>query len=269
MLTLLQHDAHAHPVVLDDPDHPAVIGGGKDKKQSKKNKKRKRKKGDDTGSLAAPHPVTPLDYFPEEELDRAKDMIEKEMASVLQEKKVAIISRDNASFRNEDDIQDKLMRENNTTSMKAASDQIYVDEDSRRGWITSEGTKNDQCASLRTEYHAVKDAATALRKRADKLESKLSVKNGGYAKRADAAREATLQSFAELRHSKIEEEVYSTLMSYESRGITSRLDVLQEEIGRLEKDEAVAQKRYGDLLHEKHRLHAKIRQRQKQTDAEG
>jgi hypothetical protein len=50
-------------------------------------------------------------------------------------------------------------------------------------------------------------------------ESKLSVMNGGYSKRAgEKFREDILQNFAELQNSRIEESVYRTLQSHEVQG---------------------------------------------------
>lgn len=110
---------------------------------------------------------------------------------------------------------------------------------------------------MRLEFETLQEATLSLRKRNDKAESKLSVKHGGYAKRAASLKHGALQKFAEHQNANIEVDVFNTLRSHEVRGITARIDSLREDIEKLEEDEIVAQKRYGDLLLEKKRLQLK------------
>jgi len=83
------------------------------------------------------------------------------------------------------------------------------------------------------------------------------VKHGGYAKRAESLKHGALHKFAEHQNAMIETDVFNNLRSHEVRGIASRIENLQEEITKLEEDEAVAQKHYSDLLLEKKRLQLK------------
>ena len=107
---------------------------------------------------------------------------------------------------------------------------------------------------MRMEFETLQDATECLRKRNDKLESKLSIKHGGYSKRAEALRHGILHKFAELGNAKIETDVFNSLRCHEVRGSARRIERLREEIAKLEEDETIAQKRYGDLLLEKKRL---------------
>ena len=53
--------------------------------------------------------------------------------------------------------------------------------------------------------------------------------------------------------------MYSLLRSHETRGAANRIEKLEQEIAALEATEAAAQKEYGELLHRKNRLLAKMR----------
>ena len=158
---------------------------------------------------------------------------------------------------NEDSIKDILAAKN----AEVAEQEALAQKFGQQGWQTT-SAGDDDLASLKLEYEALREAANATKKKADKLESKIAIKNGGYIKRAAALQEAAAQTFAETQHAKIEESVYRLLMSHERRGIASRAEKLEKEIAVLEKNEAAAQKRYGDLMQTKHRLLNKIRQKQ-------
>jgi hypothetical protein len=81
--------------------------------------------------------------------------------------------------------------------------------------------------------------------------------NGGYSKRAEKFREDILQNFAELQNARIEESVYRTLQSHEVQGGINRIEGLKEDIAGLRGEEALLQKRYGDLVVEKRRMAVK------------
>ena len=248
MLGLLQHDAFSHPVVVDQ--------GETEGKKSKKKKKRKAAAAEE--AAVVPPPEQPLDYIPEEKLDEAKALLEREAEATLVEKTNELrSSSDMYVSMNEDSIKDILAAKN----AEVAEQEAAIQKFGHQGW-QSTSADGDDLAALRLEYEALRDAANATKKKADKLESKIAIKNGGYIKRAAALQEAAAQTFAETQHAKIEESVYRLLMSHERRGIASRAEKLEKEIAVLEKNEAAAQKRYGDLMHTKHRLLNKIRQKQ-------
>jgi hypothetical protein len=246
MLGLLQHDAFSHPVVVDQ----AEVEG-------KKSKKKKKRKVAEEATLVPP-PEQPLDYIPEEKLDEAKVLLEREAETAFAEKTNELRSSGDAYVSMSDEsIKDALAAKNAEAALQEASAQTFGEQ----GWHSA-ATNGDDLAALKLEYEALREVANATKKKADKLETKIGIKNGGYIKRAAALREAAAQTFAETQHAKIEESVYRLLMSHERRGITSRAEKLEKEIAVLEKSEAAAQKRYGDLMHTKHRLLNKIRQKQ-------
>ena len=126
-----------------------------------------------------------------------------------------------------------------------------------RGWINDASDK-ERIDSLRYEFTTLQEATAVLKKKNDKVSSKLQVMNGGYMKRADKLRDDMLQTHSEIENSKIEESVYKTLQSHETQGGANRIHRLQEEIKELRTAEAVLQKKYGDLVVKKRRLQVSL-----------
>jgi len=249
MLTLLQHDAFHHPVLAAE-DNAMIEKHEKQKKKGKKDKK-KRNEGVSTATVAIrppPTPTQPISPIPEEALDMAIDMLTREKEAIMQEK--AMMTQ--GQFQSDNELKDALSNKTIQESMKGAQEQLCLET----GWTTRPDSfsTEERISSIKLEYQAIHDISKVTSKCADRLESKLMVKNGGYMKRANAIEQATLQSFAELSNSKIEGEVYTMLSLHERRGMMSRIKKLEGEIEELEQIEAASQKQYGELLHEQNRL---------------
>ena len=223
--TLLQHDAHAHPVAP--------------KEENGSNKKKRKRKQEETDRL----PAVELDYIPEESLQSAKSLVQQELDAILEDKIALSVRDEKASSREE--AMEFLSRE---TMQARLPDVVYAES----GWIEPKGD-TDRIESLRLEFASLKEATEALRKKNDKVDSKLGVMTGGYVKRAAGLKQDILQTFAQVQNSRIEESVYSMLRSDEVKGGQLRIERLQKEIGSLRKVEAELQKRYGELLVEKRR----------------
>ena len=219
LLTILRHDAYAFPVIVE----PEADG----------KKKKKRKKVD----MSLP-PETPVDYLPEETLDAAKSLIQAELDNTLNDKVLALVSKGVSKA----DAENILSLTNSFVSQEGAAGLVFAED------------SNNQLELMRMEFEMLQDATESLRKGNDKLEAKLSIKHGGYSKRAEALRHDILNKFAQLGNARIETDVFNSLRSHELRGSASRIESLKEEIAKLEEDETIAQKRYGDLLLEKKRL---------------
>jgi hypothetical protein len=233
LLTLLRHDAHAFPVL---PPPEADIG----------KKKKKRKKVE----MELPA-ETPIDFLTEESLDMAKSLLQAETESMYGEKVLSLVSKG----KSQTEAEAILAFANTNASQQGGAGVVYAETEEGKGWL--EANNVEAVDLMRFEFETLQEATLSLRKRNDKAESKLSVKHGGYAKRADSLKHGALQKFAEHQNAKIEVDVFNTLRSHEVRGITARIDSLREDIEKLEEDEIVAQKRYGDLLLEKKRLQLK------------
>ncbi len=226
MATLINHDARSHPIL---PDKSDPIAAGAEGKGSKKDKKKRKHQ-----QLMEDIPEVLLDYFPEEALENAKQLLAEEFKGVVQEKRELLSSTAGVYYENDDDVINAATAE----TVRASGD--------------------DDVATLQAEYASLQNALKSLTKSCTKLEQKLQIQTGGYAQRSSSIIDSTLHSFAELQHSRIEECVYTRLRSHEVRGVTLRLESLKESVDRLEEEEMAKQTRYGELMHEKNRLLLKL-----------
>jgi pre-mRNA-splicing factor CDC5/CEF1 len=228
MIQLLQHDAHAFPVPYPEMDN--------DKKKTKKRKQ--------ANEVEHNIPLeVPLDMIPENALENAKNLIDMEQSLIVDEKINFLLTSKKASSSSH--AKSMLTNANITASQAGAAEMSY----GPGGWTTTQYSL--EC--LRLELETLQEATASLRRKNDKLESKLAVVNGGYAKRAGKAGDDILKLFADTNNAKIEESVYRTLQSHERRGAVLRVEKLKEEISSLKKNEAVWQKEYGELILERRR----------------
>lgn len=233
MLQILQHDAYKFPVLSS--------GEGEVDKKKKKDKKKKSKSGP---TITAPAPPDkPLELISNEAFLAAQEMLNAEVDDLIQEKR-SLATDLIGSFESDLEMKESLNLQ--TIKSSIANDTMF----------------DEQVDKLQDEFNALAEAIKALRKQNDKMEQKLSIKNGGYVKRCSEFNDTILKNFAEIQNSKIEESVYKNLMGHEQRGMTVRIEKLQDEIQELQSIEARLQKQYGDLSHEKNRHKILIRQKE-------
>ena len=176
---------------------------------------------------AVPAPAVALEVIDLEMLQNARELIEAEAALVLK---------------------DNVNSNGGALPIGSTDDLVFVEGK----WQTAT-SETDRLASLRAQFAALQDATADLRKRNDKLEQKLAVVNGGYAKRAGAVKDEILNTVGALHNSRIEEAVFGQLLRQEASGGSARVDKLQEEVDQLKATEAALQKVYGDLRIERRR----------------
>ena len=232
MATLINHDALSQPIMPDksDPVVAASLSGGKKDKKDKKKRKH-------AAIMKENIPEVSLDYFPEEALDTAKNILAEEFKSIIQEKREILQSTKGVYYEEDDDVLNALTEDTIAAASNNAS----------------------SVTSLQSEYTSLQSATKALTKTCSKLEQKLNIQTGGYTQRSTALIDSTLHSFAELQHSRIEQAVYTRLRAHETKGVSIRLEKLTDEVEQLEKEEMNKQRRYGDLQHEKNRLLLKMK----------
>ena len=246
MATLINHDAHSNPIMPDksDPIVAASLSGGK---KDKKDKKRKH-------AMMENLPEVTLDYFPEEALEVAKNMLAEEYKGVIQEKRDLLQSTKGVYYEEDADVLNAIVDETVAAISDGASGVSFSMENGAVGW----NNKSDKIATLQAEYTALQHANKSLTKTCNKLEQKLHIQTGGYSQRSAALIDSTLHSFAELQHSRIEQSVYTRLRAHETKGVSLRVEKLSDEVEKLEEEEMKKQRRYGELMHEKNRLLLKI-----------
>jgi hypothetical protein len=224
-LTLLRHDAHAFPAKAP----PSFL-------DEKKKKKKSKSKG---GSTTADLPTeTPLDYIREDALTAAKQMIQAELQNTMDEKLQPLL----ASGKSHQEAGEAL-RQATLDARLAAADEVYVG-DGR--WIQK--TEKSQCQSHSIEFDALQEGISALRKRNEKAESKLALLTGGLGKRVESSGSILLQTYGELRNAMIEQAVYENMRAHEEPGSVRRMERLQQNVAKLQEDEARLQGIYQDLL---------------------
>ena len=235
MLQILQHDAYKFPVLSSSENESA-----------KKKKKDKKLKAGPTITAPAP-PEKPLQLISDGDFDVAKELLKAEVDVVIQEKR-SLATDLVGSIESDYEMKESLHLQTIKSSIV-------------------HGTTDDETTDkLQVEFSALMVAIKSFRKQNEKMEQKLSIKNGGYSKRCSAFSESILKNFAEIQHSRIEESVYRNLMGHEQRGMANRIEKLQEEIEELRSIEAKLQKQYGDLMHEKNRHKLLIRQKEQTLD---
>ncbi|CAJ1957022.1 unnamed protein product [Cylindrotheca closterium] len=216
---LMRHDAHAFPV-----NAPSAIG----EKKRKKNVKQ-----------APIPPETPLDPMPEEMLNDAKDLIEAELKQLLERRAQPYLQEGKSMEDAQILLDEEILK---ACGAPQLAKEVFV---AGKGWTNA--TDETKLQSLIDEYDTFQEATSALRKRNEKIESKIIVLAGGYAKRAEALSAEMSNSYGELRNLIIEESVYKGLQVHEEKGAVQRIDRLRADIHRLQKDEPRLQSMYEEL----------------------
>lgn len=233
MNKLIDSDAVQHPLV----DHTSVLKTSKKKGSTKKNNKRRKElEGGAYQEFRNEAKSSPLDIIEQKSIDEARGFLSDETEKLLDEHRAA--SR--CAYHNTQDnsvVDKRLMLFNVIESLEGCASEMH------------------RCiVDYETEFDSIKCSSDMLRKKCDKMDAKLSIHNGGYAKRADGLRDGILQKYAELRHAWIEEIVYERLYKNELIAIEQRMASLKAEVTALAGVESSLQKHYGDLMHERNRL---------------
>lgn len=236
MVKLLQYDAYAHPVCVNDE----VVALSDKSKKGKKKRKRE---------VSSTQPVT-LDYISEEYLDTANELLLEETQRLKDKKRDSMMASKKISADTNsapDDLDIELTQRNVMSSVTGANS-------------SSTNTKNHRLAEYEAEFNLLKELVDSAKSKNDKIEQKLTVLLNGYRKRTDGIRDSIHQRHAEFRHAQIEEAVYQSLFRNEEQAILRRTEKAEAEVKELQVIEAEGQKRYGDLIHERNRLLKRINQ---------
>ena len=201
---LIRYDAWKYPV----KDGGGGGGGGK-----KKDKKGGSKKAAAEAAAAAGK-ANPIENISLQDLEAARSLLEAEATRNLGV---------NAA---------ELSRQTVEKSLAGAEGMVYLGAEI--GWKGGEGgskvTKADMVAALRLEHEAIAEAVAAMVKKSGKIGQKLSIKYGGYEKRARDKREEITAAKKEAENVAIEKAVYERLRGMESVAIPKRIDDLKRDV---------------------------------------
>ncbi|VEU42103.1 unnamed protein product [Pseudo-nitzschia multistriata] len=228
-LTLLKHDAFAFPVETPLP----FLGSGE------KKGKKKKKKQDKTESFVLE--ATHLEPISEAALDAAKELIQLEYDRDLNERSQSLLPSGNTM---DQAMRLVLAEMSNSAKENPSSRDVFVSNK----WKDSREDNALLAESLAQEFETIEEATSALHKRNEKLESKLALLTGGFAKRAKNTSAGILNLHRDMLNACIELGVYKKLSEQEELGAVSRIDRLQLSISKLKEDEERLKSLHNSLL---------------------
>lgn len=230
-----------------------------DRKYSKKGKKGKKGKKEKKRKKVVHDTYVPLPSVSNAALDGARTLLSQEFDTLMAEKIEGVLAV--APTTEVVDPRDILHNTTLKTRENASLNHVYVTQScssstsTNNGWMdqrtSHEDGNNVRIAALRTKARAIRSMSDTIRRRADKMESKLSLTNGGYVKVAENTTSNILKLHHERERASIEQYVYRNMMEREAGGFQRRMQGLEVEVKRLEVAECEMQKKYGDLLHER------------------
>jgi len=224
--TLLKHDAFAFPVEATT----SLLG---DKKGKKKKKKQK-------SPSTVPEERT-LEHIPEKALDNAKEFIKDQCDRDLQDLVQSLLQSGKTTNQAKSFIMHEMLNSAKTSSY---AKEIFV----TNAWKDPKDDNQVLAKSLAQEFDTIEEATSALHKRNEKLESKLALLTGGFAKRAKNTSTGILKVYHGLQNACIETSVFKRLSEQEELGAVSRIDRLRSAIVGLNEDERRLRDVYNSLL---------------------
>jgi pre-mRNA-splicing factor CDC5/CEF1 len=134
-----------------------------------------------------------------------------------------------------------------TWSWASVRESLAFDPD-LRAWMEVGETDNEKRKKgLSTVLDEIRDRMAREAGRVGKTEKKLGVTLGGYQARSGVLSKRLGDAFAELERAQMELQSFSRLEANESAAGPRRLQLLEEEIEKLERRERTLQTRYGEL----------------------
>jgi pre-mRNA-splicing factor CDC5/CEF1 len=233
-LTLLKHDAYAFPVEATSSIIESVSAG------NKKSKKKKKKKKQVKSPSIVPE-ETLLELISEQALDAAKELIRLQYDQDLQDRVQSLSPIGRTTDQAMDMIQQEILECRNIST--AAKERFMTNI-----WKDPKDDSQLMAMSLAQEFETLEEATSTMHKRNEKLESKLALLTGGFAKRAQNTSAGILNLYQDLQNARIETAVYRKLNEREELGAVSRIDRLRSDISRLEEDEDRLKAVYNSFL---------------------
>ncbi|CAI5700865.1 hypothetical protein KXD40_005782 [Peronospora effusa] len=213
MYCMLEHDLAKHPV---------------DDGKSKKNKKRK--KSSSTGAM--PH----LQQFSDTDIERARQMVQIEASlcsanDVWKPKDASILS---AKWK---EVQMRYLSK--------------AESDGKSGvFFQFAASAEDKLRAVQARFAELKETEQFLSKRAQKLDARARVVNGGLYRRLEQGLQTLHKHKSELQNAAIEQACFENLSSLETQALQSRMTRLANDVNSQQLAEVKLQKQYAALLQE-------------------
>ncbi|GMF10570.1 unnamed protein product [Phytophthora lilii] len=214
MYRMLEHDLVKFPV---------------DDGKSKKSKKRKKS----SSSVSVPN----LQQFSDDEMARARQMVQIE----------ASLSGVNDIWKTQDAAAlDEKWKEVQSRYLSKASEESDTGDVSFQ-FATSD---EDKLRALQARFAELKETDQFLTKRAQKLDERARVVNGGFHRRSQQGLELLRGHMSELQNAVIEQACFENLASLETHALQSRMTRLANDVNSQQLIEVKLQKQYAALFQE-------------------
>ncbi|RLN49038.1 hypothetical protein BBJ28_00021061 [Nothophytophthora sp. Chile5] len=214
MYRMLENDLAKYPV-----------GDAKAKKSSKKRKK--------APSAAA---VPQLQQFTDSEMERARQMVQIE---------ASLLGDDTWKSQDAVTLGSKWMEAQARYLGKA-------DGDAKDGGVAFQfaTTMEDKLRAVQAQFGELKEAEQFLTKRAQKLDERVRVVNGGLHRRSEQSLSSLRSQMVELQNAVIEQACFENLSTLETQALKSRMARLANDVNAQQLSEVKLQKQYATLLQE-------------------
>ncbi|ETO85474.1 hypothetical protein F444_00833 [Phytophthora nicotianae P1976] len=215
MYRMLEHDVVKYPV---------------DDGKTKKSKKRKKS----SNAVAVPN----LQEFSDSEMKRARQMVQIE-ASLFGVNDVWKSQDASVLGTKWDEVQARYLSKAEGEGKSGVSFQFSTSDE-------------DKLRAVQARFAELKETEQFLAKRAQKLDERAKVVNGGFYRRAQQGLELLRDQMTELQNTAIEQACFENLSSLETRALETRMARLANEVNSQQLIEVKLQKQYAALVQEQH-----------------
>ncbi|ETI56742.1 hypothetical protein F443_00813 [Phytophthora nicotianae P1569] len=215
MYRMLEHDVVKYPV---------------DDGKTKKSKKRKKS----SNAVAVPN----LQEFSDSEMKRARQMVQIE-ASLFGVNDVWKSQDASVLGTKWDEVQARYLSKAEGEGKSGVSFQFSTSDE-------------DKLRAVQARFAGLKETEQFLAKRAQKLDERAKVVNGGFYRRAQQGLELLRDQMTELQNTAIEQACFENLSSLETRALETRMARLANEVNSQQLIEVKLQKQYAALVQEQH-----------------
>lgn len=214
MYLMLEHDIVKHPI--------------EDISSKKSSKKRKK------GSSPSTSVAIPLQQFTDEELQRARQMVQIEASLHDHEANMWKLAPAEVVASTWNELQDKYLAKSENTP----------EGDVQFKFATA---NDDKIRALQTEFAELKEMEQLLSKRAKKLGDRVLLVNGGLIRRAVQSQNLLQTTLVDVQNAEIEHACFENLAALEEVALKKRMAQLANEVNAQQYEETRLQKQYAAL----------------------
>uniref|UniRef100_K3X4A1 Cell division cycle 5-like protein n=1 Tax=Globisporangium ultimum (strain ATCC 200006 / CBS 805.95 / DAOM BR144) TaxID=431595 RepID=K3X4A1_GLOUD len=218
-------------IEFDIVKHPADVDGKQKKSSSKKRKK--------VSAVAA---VPQLRTFTDAQLEHARNMIQIE---------ASLHERDSVwKSESPSTLESTWLNAQSQYLARSSEDSAKEQEGTRAELLTFAKSDADRIRAIKAEFEELKEVEQFLSKRAQKLDDRVRVINGGFQRRSEQALATLRRLVAEYQNALIEHSCFDALSGIETQALQSRIARLATDVNSQQLVEVQLQKKYAALAQE-------------------